>query len=212
MRDIPVFTTEFGVASLVLKQIPYRQEAYIHIQDTAQPEEFLQECASFCRMAGAQKIYATGHDFLQRYPLYTAVWRMCRSMDGLPETDAMTMPVTEATLERWRELYNAAMAAVPNAAYMDQSDARELLSRGDGYFVHRDGELLGIGIAAVDTIHAVVAVQRGAGQDVLLALTHALTGEQVDLEVASENTRALRLYERLGFLKAAERSRWYQIR
>lgn len=211
MRDIPVFTTEYGVASLVLKQIPYRQEAYIHIQDTAQPEEFLQECVSFCRMAGAEKIYATGHDFLQQYPLYTAVWRMCRPLDGLPETDAMTMPVTEATLERWRELYNTAMAAVPNAAHMDRADANKMLSRGDGYFVHRDGELLGIGIAAVDTIHAVVATQPGAGQDVLLALTHALTGEQVDLEVASANPRALRLYDRLGFLKTAERSRWYQV-
>ena len=211
MRDIPVFTTEYGVASLVLKQIPYRREAYIHIQDTAQPEEFLRECVSFCRMAGAEKIYASGHDYLQHFPLYTAVWRLCRSMDGLPETDAMTMPVTEATLERWRELYNAAMADVPNAAYMDQADANKMLSRGDGYFVHRDGDLLGIGIAAVDTIQAVVAAQPGAGQDVLLALTHAITGEQVDLEVASANPRALRLYDRLGFIKTAELSRWYQI-
>lgn len=212
MRDIPMFTTEYGVASLVLKQIPYRQEAYIHIRDTDQPEEFLQECVSFCRMAGAERIYATGHDFLEEYPLYTAVWRMCRAMDGLPETDAMTMPVTEATLERWREIYNTAMAGVPNAAYMDQTDANKMLSRGDGYFVHRDGKLLGIGIAAVDTIHVVVAVQHGAGQDVLPALTHALTDEQIKLEVASANSRALRLYERLGFLKTAELSRWYIIR
>ena len=39
MRDFPFFTTEYGVSSLVLKEIPYRSEAYIRILD-AQPEHF----------------------------------------------------------------------------------------------------------------------------------------------------------------------------
>jgi hypothetical protein len=34
MRDIPMFTTEYGVASLVLKEIPYQAAAYITIQDS----------------------------------------------------------------------------------------------------------------------------------------------------------------------------------
>ena len=56
MRDIPVFTTEYGVASLVLREIPYRQEAYISIQSSLQPEELLAECVSFCRACGAEKV------------------------------------------------------------------------------------------------------------------------------------------------------------
>lgn len=211
MRDIPVFSTEYGVANLVLREIPYRQEAYIRIQDTAFPKDFLEECISFCRMAGAEKIYATGHSCLEQYPLYTAVWRMARPVEGLPETDAMTMPVTEETLEDWRRIYNDAMAEVPNASYMDQSNAKKMLSMGDGYFVHRAGKLLGIGIAAGDTVQAIVSVQPGAGQDVLLALTHALTGEQINLEVASVNARAVRLYERLGLIKTAQISCWYDV-
>ena len=55
MKDIPVFTTEFGVASLILKEIPYRREAYIRIQTTQQPQELLKECISFCRMCGPGK-------------------------------------------------------------------------------------------------------------------------------------------------------------
>ena len=39
MRDFPVFATDFGVSSLVLKEIPYREEAYITIQDL-QPDGF----------------------------------------------------------------------------------------------------------------------------------------------------------------------------
>lgn len=211
MRDIPVFSTEYGVASLALREIPYRGEAYIRIRDTAFPEEFLQECVSFCRMAGAEKIYATGHDSLHKFPLYTSIIRMQRPMDNLPETDAMTVPVTEQTLSRWQELYNAAMADVPNASYMDSKDAREMLVRGDGYFVHRNGELLGIGIAADETVQAVIACKKGSGRDVLLALTHALWGGQIFLEVASTNTRALQLYDRMGFTQTAELSRWYNV-
>ena len=37
MKDFPVFTTEYGVSSLILREVPYRQEAYIHIQDV-QPD------------------------------------------------------------------------------------------------------------------------------------------------------------------------------
>lgn len=212
MRDIPMFTTENGVASLILREIPYRGEAYIRIQDTVSPEELTEECISFCRIAGAEKIYATGHEYLQKFPLHTKVLQMVRSMDGLPQTDAMTVPVTDQTLEQWRQIYNDAMMPIDNASYMDIRGAKKLLQEGNGYFVHRDGELLGIGIAADETVYAVVSVKPGAGQDVLLALTHALFGERIVLEVASTNTRAIRLYERLGFIATAELSTWYAVR
>jgi len=38
-----------------------------------------------------------------------------------------------------------------------------------------------------------------------------LEGQTMELEVASTNERAIRLYERLGFVKTAELSRWYQV-
>ena len=211
MRDIPMFTTENGVASLILREIPYRSEAYIRIQDTACPEDFLAECVSFCRIVGAEKIYATGHPYLHQYPLYTKVYRMMRPIEGLRQTDAMTFPVMTETLERWRELYNNAMANVPNASYMDTRDGKKLLEQGNGYFVHRNGDLLGIGIASDETIRVIAAAKPGAGEDVLLALTHALAGENMIVEVASENHRAMRFYDRLGFIKSAELSTWYQV-
>ena len=76
MKDFPVFTTEYGVASLVLKEVPYRQEAYIILQSTEDPEELLKECVSFGRMVGAEKIYAKGHPIVERYPLHTAIYEM----------------------------------------------------------------------------------------------------------------------------------------
>ena len=77
--------------------------------------------------------------------------------------------------------------------------------------MHRDGELLGIGIAADEKIDCVATVKRGCGWEVVSALTHALISDRVILDVASTNHRAIRLYESLGFIKIAELSKWYKI-
>ena len=212
LKDIPFFDTEFGVASLILKEIPYRGIAYVYIRSTLEPEKLLEECVTFCRMCGADRIEATGHEALEaRYSLVTAVVAMQCSRDTLGPSEACLFPVTEETVDRWLEVYNAAMEDVPNAAYMDRAAGKELLRAGDGYFVHRDGVLLGIGKAAGDTIDAVVSCQRGMGAAVVRALASALTEDMVRLTVADQNTRAVRLYERLGFVPVEELSRWYRV-
>lgn len=211
MKNIPFFTTEFGVASLVLKEIPYRGEAYITIRDACDPEKLLEECCAFCRAAGAEKIYGSGHTYLEKYPLHTAIWKMTAARDTLADTDAALFPVTEQTLEQWRCLYNRRMEQVANASYMTAADAKEMLAHGDGYFIHKEGILLGIGKASGDRIDAVVSCVPGAGSDVVLALNHALSGEEICLDVASSNSPAVALYDRLGFIKTSEISRWYFI-
>ncbi len=211
MNDIPMFTSEYGVASLTLRQIPLRQEAYIHIQATEAPDALLQECIGFCRACGAEKIYASGHDSLETFPLYASVVKMACPKEKLPESNAALFPVTEQTLETWLEIYRRRMAPVPNASGMSLRDGRQMLKEGDGYFVHKDGVLLGIGRASGDKVTVVIAEQRGAGQQVLCALAELLHSDTVYLEVARENKPAVRLYERLGFLCTAERSRWYQV-
>ena len=211
MKDIPVFDTEHGVASLFLREIPYRSRAHIKIRSSQDPEKLLEECVAFCRMCGAEWIDAAGHDYLARYPLHATLYRMQRPREGMRETDACLFPVTEENVGTWLEIYNARMADVPNAAYMDNADGRELLKSGDGYFIHRDGKLLGIGKGAGDFIDTVIAVEKGMGETVVLALCSLLTEETVSLMVAGENTRAVRLYERMGFIKVKELSRWYRV-
>lgn len=212
MKDIPVFTTENGVASLTLREIPYRGIAYIKIQSSITPDALLDECVQFCTMCGAERIVATGHSALEKYPLRNAVIQRRRPLEGLPDTDAALFPVQAQTLKQWLDIYNTGMKDVANAAYMTEKDGAEMLQKGDGYFVHRGEELLGIGKASGEKIGAIVAAKKGAGADVVLALCHALTGETVMLEVASNNVRAVRLYDRLGFVPTAELSRWYQVK
>ena len=211
MRDFPVFTTENGVGSLVLKEIPYSGIAYITIRDTSFPEDFLQECCEFCTAVGAQRIFASGHKILESYPIHTSVVRMSAPMDIFPETDACLFPVTEQTLSQWQEIYNHKMKCVDNASYMSDLAAKEMLKRGDGYFIHKDGCLLGIGIAADDRIDCIASVLPGKGKEILCALASALFCDRVQLQVASTNSRAIRLYESAGFIKTAEVSRWHKI-
>jgi len=211
MQNIPVFDTENGVASLILKEIPYTKIAYILIRSSAAPEALLAECVSFCRVVGAESIYATGDKCLQAYPFHTAVWKMEAEKENLEQTDAVVRPVTDETLQQWLEIYNCRMTGVANAAYLTSADGADMLKRRDGWFVYRGDALLGIGMAAEDTMDAVISVIPGAGKDVVLALKKNLTAKRITLQVASANERAIRLYDRLGFVKTEEISRWYKI-
>lgn len=211
MKDIPVFTTEYGAASLFLREIPYRGRAHIKIQSSLEPDKLLEECVAFCRACGAEWIDAAGHEFLKKYPRLATLLILQREREGLPQTDACLFPVTEVTVQQWLDIYNQRMENVPNAAYMDRADGKALLEAGDGYFIHRNGQLLGIGKAAGDFIDTVISVIPGSGETVVLALASLLTGDTARLMVADTNLPAMRLYERMGFLKVKEASSWYRV-
>ena len=213
MRDFPIFTTEYGVSSLVLKEIPYKKLAYIRIRDVQKDcfREHLKECVSFCRMAGAETVYAAGSDLLEGYPLYTSVLEMRGHPSWEEGQIANLFPVTEETVGRWRELYNAGMAAVDNAATLETRDEKQILSSGGAYFVHEAGELLGIGWLEENKLLAVVSAKPGSGEKILRTLMSLLDDAQMVLEVASTNARAIHLYEKLGFIRTAELGRWYRV-
>lgn len=213
MRDFPIFTTDYGVASLVLKEIPYKKEAYICIRDV-QPNGFdahLRECVGFCKMAGAENIYATGHDELKGYPHYTTVMEMCASGDAQSEDIAQLFPVTGQTVKHWREIYNQRMREVHNSGTLESRDEKRILESGGAYFVHEDESLLGIGWLQDHKVLAMASVVPGTGERVLRTLMSIYTGESVRLEVATTNLKAVRLYEKMGFVPVKEVSSWYCV-
>ena len=213
MRDFPIFTTEYGVVSLILKEIPYKNTAYIRIREVREGffGEDLAECVAFCRMCGAEHIYAAGHEKLEGRPLYTAVVQM-RTVARTEEDKVKCLfPVTEKTVGEWRSIYNERMAGVDNAATLESRDEEKILASGGAYFVHDAGKLLGIGWWEADRLAAVAAVEKGAGGAVMHTLLSVREGLPVTLEVASTNERAIRLYERLGFVKTAETDRWFDV-
>ncbi len=212
MRDMPVFTTTYGVASLTLNQIPYTKSAWIRIQNSLEPQKLLEECAGFCTAAGAEHIYATGDACCEAYPEHTQILKMQADILSVGDTDASLFPVTENTREQWRAIYNSKVVSVPNGAWMTIEKSKEMLEQGSGYFVHRDGNLLGIGMVQGNGLSWVASVVPGGGVDVVRALCHAVTEQDVVLEVASANEKALSLYQKLGFIPTCVISKWYRIK
>ena len=211
MKDLPLFTTPYGTASLVLREVPYQRTAYIRLLAAQEPEKLLEECVSFCRMVGAEKILLREAEEVKGYPLHTAIWQMRVARESLPDTDGALLPVQDHTADLFQKIYNGKVAHIPNAAWMDDADKREMLKTGEGYFVHRGECLLGIGRVLGGEIRFLAAVQPGAGADVVKALAHAVTEDMITLEVASANEKAVKLYERLGFIRIRELSRWYDV-
>lgn len=213
MKDFPCFATENGVGSLVLREIPYRREAYIRVQDV-QPGmlgAFLEECVCFCRMAGAERIYAEGQEGLESYPLHAVVYEMRGTAWVDVEKLENLFPVTQATVERWRAVCNQRMRQTDCAATQTAGDEGEILESGGAYFVHRAGQLLGIGWLRDTELMAVCSVSPGAGERVMHTLMSLAEGSQIRLEVASTNARAIHLYEKLGFIRTGEKARWHRV-
>lgn len=212
MKDIPMFTTDYGVASLVLAEIPYKQVAFVHVRDV-QPgkmKEHLAECVSFCRAAGAERVLASGHSELESYPIHSVVEEMALAYEPR-EPQAMLWPVTEKTVAQWRKLYNEAMAEVDNHSTLTAFHEKAILASGGAYFVHQNEELLGLGWVEGNQLLAVVSLQPGMGETVARTLFTAMNTDRITLEVVTSNNRAVALYRRMGFVKTQELRRWYKI-
>lgn len=211
MKNIPLFTTENGVASLILEQIPFNKKAYIRIQSSAEPESLLQDCLKFCVAAGAEDIYSTGNFVPNVYDCAASIIRMVRKRCGLPKTDATLAVVNSKNISVFRTIYNEKMSAVPNASIMTIANETKLLADKNGYFVYWEDQLIGIGIADNDWIRAIVSLKRGCGETVLLALNQILEGDDVNVELIDSNLPALHLYQRLDFKPIETISTWYKI-
>lgn len=210
MKDIGIFPTECGVASLILREIPYRSEAYIRIQDVRPEnlEKLLRECADFCRACGAEHILWTGAQSDE--PAAMEVLRMQGTAWVDPTLLENLFPVTQQTVSKWREIYNEQMRSVAQAGTLSFADENQIVSSGGAYFVHHNGQLLGIGWLEDTHLLAIASVEPGAGERVVHTLMSMVEGSHMTLDVEKSNTRAIHLYQRLGFVATSVVSTWYE--
>ena len=211
MKNIPFFTTEFGVASLVLEEIPYKKEAYIRIQSSCDTQKFLDECVGFCKMLGAELILATGDSGLELYPLYTEIVLMEGAVAGNDTKNLTLLPVDDKTIQQWRMIYNENMHSVPKTATMTQLRAEEMLKTGTCYFVYDNDCLLGIGKVGDMRMDAIVSLKRGCGEAIMRALCKTFNSQPILVEVASNNMPAVALYRKIGFVEKESVAKWYCV-
>ena len=130
----------------------------------------------------------------------------------LPAPEAVRLvPVTEETAADWAREYNARFRAVPAAASCSPAEERALAAGGEALWIWDGAERIGLGRVRGSELLAVAALLPGAGERCVRALAARCAGPEVRLTCAEENTRAMRLYDRLGFSRGAEERVWFSI-
>lgn len=217
MQNIPVFTARNGMASLILREIPYNRKAYVLVRAIwdGQAEALLQECAAFCRGAGAEEVYASdGVNDLPGVHAYDVLKLSC-SRETLPH------PVTAVELEslsgangsEYLRIYNGCFRDVPGAASYTHRDLRRLMESDSGYLARRNGQYAGVAELDPDGLAGIGVLPefKGLGYDLALAVLQKVEQPQLYLKVASTNTRAISLYRRIGFGNDTLVSRWWRV-
>lgn len=203
MKDIPLFTGSHGMASLILREIPYRGEAYIHLRAVFDSQEALiRECGSFCRMAGAERTYVSGKGDFSGYPVYATLIERSILCRNLPKTTALAVPTDDS--DTWLQLYREKFKAVPAANSCPEPKGL--------YFIEQDGRHIGLGQLEGSCLRSLAALQRGKGIDCVCAMAALCDNEMLTLLCAVENLPAMRLYDKLGFSRGNVQEVWYHTK
>ena len=219
MNNIPVFTGQGGTATLILREIPVSQRAYILLRTVlpGMAENLVAECASFSKMCGAEEVFVSWADgdlpFLS--PAYD-IYLLHVSKSALPEGKPVQLtPMTPENDAIYQRIYNRCFSHVSHAASYDRGQIARIYREHQRAFLALDeegrpygiGELHGDELAAI----AVLPKYRGRGMDLAVALLNLCTGEDLHVTVASDNDAAMRLYEKLGFHLFGVESKWFQV-
>ena len=213
MKNIPVFTGSHGVATLVLKQIPWSGCAYVIVRSVwDDAKAFLDECLGFCRACGAKTVYA-GYD-LQQLPAPHAYDMVQLQMEkkALPQGHRLDAePVSAENAAEFLAIYDACFRAVPHAASYGEKDAARIVAEQTGIMVKKDGCYAGLAEVSKEGLEAIAVLPQYKGLGFSLALTalDMVPSTIPTLKTASTNKAALALYHRLGFVRTEVCSRWW---
>ncbi len=219
MQNIPVFFAQNGTATLILREIPHRQTAYIVLR-TVLPgclTPLIAECAALCRSCGAQTCLVSPGDLDESPPLPHAydILRLHVQKERLP-LPCPPIPLTPTNAENsadYQRIYNQCFRSVSHAMTYDRGQLQRITRCGHQAFLALEengnpwgiGELHGNELAAVGLLPS----HRGCGARLTLTLLSLCPGPELTLTVVSDNQPALRLYDRLGFTVFGTESSWF---
>lgn len=215
MKDIPIFTGAHGIATLVLKEIPWSGCGYVLVRSVwTDAAAFLEECLGFCRACGAQQVYASWEMAELPAPHAYDMVALQMKKSELPQGTPLDLQaLTKENSEAFLQTYHACFQQVPNAASYGKKDVARLLGEETAYLVFRDGICAAIAELSREGLEAVGVLPqfRGMGYDLTRTVLEMVPSVTLKLKTASTNTRALQLYERLGFRRTGILSRWWKL-
>lgn len=215
MKNIPMFTGQHGLATLIFRELSFSGCAYVMVRAVwnGQTAAFLEECRSFCRAVGAQKVYFCWEEGeLPGAPAYE-VLVLCREKAGLPPPER-TIELETLCPENgavYQEIYNTCFRAVPGASSCDKKDLQRLYGQDCAFLAKVGGQYAAVAEVSKEGLESIAVLPefRGLGYDWSLTVLPMVPNRQLRLKVASCNERALALYRRLGFEVEKVKNRWY---
>lgn len=204
MKDFPIYTCSDGIASLILREIPYRQEGYILLRSVfTDVPSLVRTCAGACRAAGAERIYCSGGFDLSAYPIHARLVLRHIATAALPETSAVAVPILPKERAQWTQLHRERFSAVAMAA--------SCVCAENACWIEENGCRIGLGHFHGSQLDSFAALVGGKGQDCLCALVREMHTQTAELLCAVENRPAMRLYDRLGFSVGTLREVWHTV-
>lgn len=220
MNNIPVYLSQGGTATLILREIPYKQTAYIILRSFL-PQMLplmIQDCVSFCKGCGAERCLLSSADpevTLSLPQAYEILYMKAeKALLPPPKAPFDLVPLSPENESIYQRIYNQCFADVSHALTYEQEQLARIYREEQQAFVALDpdgrpcgmGELHGNELAAVGLLPEF----RGQGKNLTLSLLQHCPGPELTLTVVSDNARAIRLYEDLGFTVTGTESVWYQ--
>lgn len=227
MNDIPAFTEGGGVSSLILREIPYKNTAFVMVRafDRQLLDEHLQEAVSLCRFAGAKAVFAAAERealFPDREPDYKML-RLGVSCCCDKGIEAEHKELSENNMNDYIRIYNACFADIVSAETLTEKKVRPNMENCGRQcrIYYKDGvpaaisdiEFAGDG-ALLNAVGVLPEYRGGFGQDILKSLMADTAKKGIDklcVNVMSTNKRALKLYRKLGFEQEEVLSCWFRL-
>lgn len=216
MKNIPLFTSSYGLATLILREISWNGRAYVLVREIWHDgAALLEECRAFCLAVGAREVYAAWAEGFETLPAAHAYDMLAMSCPkaALPVESLPLEPLSRENADAYLEIYQRCFRDVPSAASYDHKSLEPLYGEDLAWLVPVAGgygaiaEISKTGLEGI----AVLPEHRGLGYPLAATVLQMVPSPVVHLRVASTNHRALALYCRLGFTEDAPARPWYRL-
>ncbi|MFI3312871.1 MAG: hypothetical protein R3Y62_03205 [Eubacteriales bacterium] len=206
MKNIPLFTSEYGLATLILEEIPTKGLGFIIIRSTDNLSGLLSDGVKFCHMCGAETVYATAEAPIPGYPLAYEILEFSAKKNQLPAPigDLKLVPITAENQDTLLSYYEEAFRNVQGSGQYSKETQ-------DGFLAYVGEKLVGIGAISEGKLEVIATLEPGMGYALATHLLAKIPEEIITLEVSSTNEKALNLYKKLKFSQTAVLKTYHKI-